>query len=362
LGGSWLALGNAQLLSWLAGWAPVGGVALLSLLCAWMAASLFYLLQGQRLMLVPLLLPWLLGLILQQISWTQISGTLTLSAVQGNVPAAEKWQTDSAVWIERYMAETRQHWDSDLVVWPETAITVFYPRDRDVFDAIAAEARSHQTAIISGVPSIWEGPQGSRQFHNSLIAMGTGHGIYHKQKMVPLAEYTPPIIRALLKRFNISMHSFAAGKPQQPLLQIHVDGQIVPVAPFICYDLSYANRVAQDVRNAGLLLGLSNDGWFGDSSGLHQHLGMARMRALETQRSMIAVNSTGITASIDFRGHLRSQLPVAQIGTLTDTVAIRQGRTPFMICGYWPLIILSSVLFLLASRGRRKTAADAASA
>ena len=98
-----------------------------------------------------------------------------------------------------------------------------------------------------------------------------------------------------------------------------------------------------------LLITISNDAWFGDSLGPKQHMAIAQMRALETQRYLLRSTNTGITALVNHKGEIVKQLPTKQRATLTAYAQTRQGLTPFMKFGLWPLWILS--LLVLGIRG-----------
>jgi apolipoprotein N-acyltransferase len=115
----------------------------------------------------------------------------------------------------------------------------------------------------------------------------------------------------------------------------------------ICYEIIFADHVAQQARNAELLLTVSNDTWFGRSIGPHQHLQMARLRALENGRHLLRATSNGVTAIIDSQGHVTARAPQFEQASLTGEVTPMQGLTPFTRTGSGPAWILAAVLTLL---------------
>ena len=91
------------------------------------------------------------------------------------------------------------------------------------------------------------------------------------------------------------MSSFKSGDKNQPVLQVGEWG----VAPFICYEIVYAEQVRRMVRDSDFLIAISNDGWFGTSFGPWQHLQIAQFRAKEAGRYVIRATNTGVTAFIN---------------------------------------------------------------
>jgi apolipoprotein N-acyltransferase len=87
--------------------------------------------------------------------------------------------------------------------------------------------------------------------------------------------------------------------------------------------------VARSAEQAGLLIVLSDDAWFGDSAGPYQHLQINQMRALENGRYLISSTNNGVSAVIDPEGRVVKKIPRATVGTLTSEVFLAEGRTPF---------------------------------
>lgn len=354
----WLFAGDAHLFTWLAGFAPLIGsfglsvLVLLSLTVSWQAW------QKKQPVWLMLLAFWPFGAWLQTIEWTQPTGELTVSAVQGNIDQDKKWLPEMvSPTMRTYYQQTDQHWDSNLVLWPETAITLLYHQFMPYMDDIAEEASISQTTVITGIA--YRHPQGSElagEFHNSITAFGNGAGIYHKQKLVPFGEFVPfeKQIRGLIPFFDLEMSSFLAGEYQQPLLTANKDGRDYQIAPYICYEIAYplhVNRLAQD---ADMLVTISNDAWFGDSLGPKQHMALAQMRALETGRWLLRSTNTGISALVNHKGEIVKQLPTKQLGTLTGLAEMRSGHTPFMQLGLAPLWLFTLVASAAALFSRKR--------
>jgi apolipoprotein N-acyltransferase len=189
--------------------------------------------------------------------------------------------------------------------------------------------------------------------------------MYHKQRLVPFGEYVPleQLIRGWIPFFDLEMSSFLAGAANQAPLKVRQQRgdqeQLFLIAPYICYEIAYADLVNASARHADMLITVSNDAWFGDSLGPKQHLALAQMRALETQRYVLRATNTGITALIDERGRVLQRLPYERTATLTGTAQMRQGLTPYMMWGLWPLYGISALILALAWWRRRSAATPA---
>lgn len=358
----WLFAGDAHLFTWLSGWAPIIGSYGLSVLLLLSITSAYQAWQTRQPAYLLALLLWPAGLLLQDVQWTEKTGELKVSAVQGNIPQDQKWLPEQVnPTIDAYYRETRQHWDSDVILWPETAVTILLNQFQPYLDAFASEAQKHNTTLITGVPYRYApGSPLAGEFHNSVIAAGSGEGIYHKQQLVPFGEFVPfeKQIRGLIPFFDLEMSSFLHGAEQQNLLkvgktQLDASGkeqeQLFLIAPYICYEIAYPQLVSRMARNSDMLITVSNDAWFGDSLGPKQHMALAQMRALETQRYLLRSTNTGITALVDERGVIVDKLDVGVRATLTATAEMRQGQTPYMMFGLWPLYLLS-LLVMAAAR------------
>ncbi|WP_207063351.1 apolipoprotein N-acyltransferase [Motiliproteus sp. SC1-56] len=348
----WLYLGYAPLDTWLAGWAPVSGIYSLSFLVA-LAASALYLLPRyscprRRLGLLALAtLPLLGGALLQQVQWTSPtqSPPLRVALVQGNVPQALKWDPRYRQRIiHTYQNLSRDHLDKDLLVWPETALPNLLHRARPALARFEEQLTASGTALITGVPTV-EATAERPRYYNAIAALGAAEGIYHKQRLVPFGEYVPleSLLRGLIDFFDLPMSNFSLGADDQPLLHLTEGTQ---VAASVCYEVVYPDLIARSSREAGLLLTVSNDSWFGDSLAPHQHLQMARMRALENGRFMIRSTNNGISALIGPDGQIQAQGPQFKAAVLEGEVQPYQGSTPFARWGSLP--VLAGCALLLA--------------
>lgn len=359
----WLYLGYGHLQSPLAGWAPITGVHGLSMITLLSGASIYLLIQAARskswmraigTSTITLAL-WISGGILQPIDWTTSVNTdpLSVALIQGNIPQNEKWKPEyRAKSLAIYESLSEPYWaNTDIILWPETAIPILLDQAYPYLKEMAERGLKDKTTLISGIP--YRGPSTYSTdivFHNSIVAMGTGSGLYHKQKLVPFGEYVPleQQLRGLIQFFDLPMSNFAKGPEQQPLLT----ARDATIASYICYEVVYPDFAAELAAQAQLLLTISNDSWFGTSIGPLQHLQMAQMRALENQRYMIRGTNNGVSAIIDDRGRMIEQSPQFERVSLRGEVRLKEGLTPFQIWGSWPVLALAWLLTMMGQKAR----------
>jgi apolipoprotein N-acyltransferase len=148
---------------------------------------------------------------------------------------------------------------------------------------------------------------------------------YAKRHLVPFGEYVPPGFAWFFDYVRIPMSDFSAGPPRQAPLAIA--GQ--RIAPNICYEDLFGEEILQSLPAATLLINLSNTAWFGDSLAQPQHLQIARLRAMETGRTMLRATNTGITAAIAPDGRVLGQLPPFTAGALRVEAQGFAGLTPY---------------------------------
>lgn len=357
----WLFLGYSQLNSPLKGYAPILSVYGISYAVALTSALLIYILLEAKKKrykiifesLIPLLFIWGIGAILSYVSWTKPMGhPVKVSLVQGNIAQDIKWSDDAAFpTMKLYKQLTEQHWDSQIIIWPESAIPLPLLDAVDYIDELDAEAKAHHATVITGIPVKAEDQNGG--YYNAIIALGNGGGIYTKRRLVPFGEYVP--LRNILGRFlellHVPMSHFISGTPfPRPL---KANG--IKIAAFICYEIAYPEQVISSDKDIGAILTVSNDAWFGHSIAQAQHLEIARMRALEMGRPVLFGSNDGITAIILPNGNIQTRAPQYQTVVLTGDVQMMQGKTPWQYVSLDPMLIILFGSLAFAFWKRKKT-------
>ena len=338
----WLLLGTSQIDSPLAPWAPVGGVYLLSLMTALTGTLGVEVLRRRWSFLVPMAALWIVPFLLPA-QWTTPAGKpIRVALLQGNLDQRIKWTAQGqreAVNIYTTMTQEQAR-DIDLIVWPEAALPMLEQEAQQILEQVASDL-GPDTALLTGI--LQRDSEG--RSYNSVIGLNDVQGEYQKAHLVPFGEYLPfqSLLAGTLAFFDLPVPRLTPGSGEQAPL--HVAGATIGNA--ICYEIIFADHVAQQARNAELLLTVSNDTWFGRSIGPHQHLQMARLRALENGRHLLRATSNGVTAIIDSQGHVTARAPQFEQASLTGEVTPMQGLTPFTRTGSGPAWILAAVLTLL---------------
>ncbi|RTZ77139.1 MAG: apolipoprotein N-acyltransferase [Gammaproteobacteria bacterium] len=339
-GFTWLSLGYSQVDTPLAGFAPLLGVYGLGLLVTGGAALLTAWRSGW-IALLPLL--FLAGWGLQQQEWNRPAGpSFTVALVQPNIPQVLKWRPEQfEPTLELLMALSREHPEAELVIWPETAVPAFADQvESAVLEPLHRLFGRERRTLLLGIAV----READGRYYNAMIKLGaSGRGRYFKRHLVPFGEYMPlkPLLRPLIDLLAIPMSEFSAGEEARQLLEL--DGY--PAGISICYEDTFGEEVARALPEAAFLVNASNDAWFGDSLAPHQHLEMARLRALETGRYLLRATNTGISAIIDEQGRVVGRLEQFRKGVVAGKVEPRQGMTPYARWPDWPVVLLA--LFML---------------
>ncbi len=350
----WLQVGYAQLETPLAGYIPIVGVYGTGFLTALSASALVYLLQTKKhrlLLIAALTTVWLVGGVLRTLTLTHAIGEpIRVSLIQGNVSQDQKWRPENrGKTLQYYKAMTEAHWDSKVIVWPETSIPAYLA---DVYDwfllPLSAAAMQHQSDLIVSLPAHGNSEQ---ERYNAVMTLGKATGMYRKKHLLPFGEYLPwqPVSGFILNTLAIKLGDFTPGAIDQPLLT--AGGY--PFITSICYEDAFGDAGLRGLADAAYLVNVTNDGWFGNSIEPHQHLQMARARAMETGRFLLRATNTGVTAIVAPDGKIVSQAPQFTATVLTDVITPMGGMTPYARLGDQP-VIYAMVLALLGMIAYRR--------
>jgi apolipoprotein N-acyltransferase len=278
--------------------------------------------------------------------------------VQAAIPQELKWRDDQraanvARQIELSLGPSPK--PITLWIWPETAVPYFLADDPGL-RAELGKIPGPGGVVITGAPRLIETETGAPQYFNSALALGPGGEIlatYDKRHLVPFGEYLPwrPVLAKLgLDRLAPGAGDFSAGSG--PAV-INLPG-LGAIRPLICYEAIFPDEVSPG--DATWLLSLSNDGWFGVSSGPYQHFAMTRLRAVEQGLPLVRAANTGISAVIDAHGRVLMRLGLGEAGVL-DSDLPRALDAPPLYAQFGELIfwaIFAALSLLLVVAGRRR--------
>ena len=353
----WLAMGYSQApASPLAGFAPVLGAYGVSLAAAMGAALLAAFAASpawsrRRAVLAGAFVAlFASGAGLRLVSWTAPSGApVPVALLQGNVPQHLKWRDDvRGRTLRDYHAQIVRS-RARVVVLPETALPAFLDQlPEGYLDSLREHARASGKEILIG--SVERSHAGDRyEYWNSVVRIGAGEQqSYRKRHLVPFGEFIPPGFGWILAVLKIPLTDFARGDDSQPPLA--AGGTSWAVA--ICYEDIFGEELIATLPQAGVLLNVSNDAWFGESLAADQHLQFSQMRALETGRWMVRATNTGVTAAIDEKGRVVARLAQFTGGELAASPVPHAGATPFIRWGNLAALALVAALLAYAAGAR----------
>ena len=226
---------------------------------------------------------------------------------------------------------------------PKWPIPSYVHMVEDYIETLQNDVSSREQTLLFG---ILEADVETRRVYNSVVLLdGADRQIYRKRHLVPFGEYfpVPDFVRSWMRLMSLPNSDISPGDDVQPLLKTH-DGHSLSVA--ICYEDAYGAEQLYALPETSILINVSNDAWFGDSIAPHQHLEIARMRAVEVGRPVVRATNTGISTFIAANGDLRGMVPQFSQETVTEEVVPRQGMTPYAKSGNTPVIAL--VLIIVA--------------
>jgi apolipoprotein N-acyltransferase len=287
---------------------------------------------------------------------------LVVRVVQPDIPQTVKWSPEVFQSIvEDYVALTAEAPAGgrvpDVVVWPESALPasandIFSP-EHWMLTAITGSLEPGQT-LLAGAYRKEEDV-----FYNSLVALRRegaalpAHAVYDKHRLVPFGEYLPmePLLAVLgLKQLAALGEPFTPGPFPQP---ISPPG-IPRVQPLICYESLFPGFTGRGASRPAWIVNVSNDAWFGRTSGPWQHLNLASYRAIEEGLPLVRATPTGVSAMVDGYGRTRARLGLGQRGVLDAKLPAALAPTPYSRWGDSPFWIFCAGGLACASGVRRK--------
>ena len=217
-----------------------------------------------------------------------------------------------------------------LIIWPENSAPFFYNRDPVFRSAIQGMARqAHGVAIVGAVN--FDGPGESVPLESADVVDSAGSQIfrYDKIHLVPFGEYTPSWLKGIAGKITSQVGDFVPGRNYGVLRFNHDE-----IGVFICYESIFPQLVRRlTPPGTSVLVNISDDAWYGDSSARFQHLEMVEMRAIENHRYILRATNDGITVVIDPYGRITQRLPQHQRVALTGRFSYISGRTFYNVHG-----------------------------
>ncbi|MFQ5479802.1 MAG: apolipoprotein N-acyltransferase [Thermodesulfobacteriota bacterium] len=262
-------------------------------------------------------------------SWPVVRAAVT----QGNIDQAVKWDKRyqaRTLRIYRRLTERASAAGARLVIWPETAVPFYLEQRRAGRRVIADIASQSKVRLLTGSPAFDYNKKNKEvSYYNSAYAISAGGlitGRYDKVHLVPYGEYVPlKSYMPFIKKLTAGAGDFVPGPGPVPL---ELSGFKAGV--LICYEAIFPALSRLAVRaGAGLLVNITNDGWFGRTSAPYQHLDMTLLRAVENRVFLLRSANTGFSAVVDPVGRLKKRSGLFTEDMIPYDVSIKAGPDTF---------------------------------
>lgn len=296
---------------------------------------------------------------------------LRIRIMQPNTPQDDKFRLDNKDQIlAHYIAVSARKTalapnglsDITHVIWPESPFPFILSRDPEALSRIAQSLG--RSVLITGsaraetIGTTYPGEIRKVSYFNSIQVLTSSGMIvdtYDKVHLVPFGEYLP--FSGFLERLGLRQFVHIPGgfEPGVTRKLLRVPG--LPQAfPLVCYEAIFPESLQSDLRNsAGLIINVTNDGWFGPTFGPYQHLAQARLRSIESGLPFLRAANTGISAIIDSYGRTIDQLALGTEGVLDTRLPLAIAPPPAVHFSFWAPFSLAvlSLLTLIGLRRRR---------
>ncbi|MBO6795689.1 apolipoprotein N-acyltransferase [Maricaulis sp.] len=269
-----------------------------------------------------------------------------LRIAHSNITQAEKWGDDGEhVARDRYMSLTRQPGLDEVthVLWPEGALPIYMLEDGQTLSRLGA-ALNDGPALIAGINRRARAGE-EVVYHNSLAAMRFQGGelsvdaLYDKVLLVPFGETIP--MASLISAIGFDEFARLQFTPGPRAIVAEIPG-LPPMMPLICYEAIFPHFWQSTSERPEWFFNLSNDAWFGDTSGPRQHLVQSRYRSIEAGIPLIRSASRGFSGVVDPLGRMPVMIAPDQEGAFDVTLPRALAPTPYSLYGdllFWLMVL-----------------------
>ena len=326
---------------------------LVILICSW--PVIYFTNKRKKNLILPILLIVIITVFgFARLTWfkDKTESDITLRLVQPSIPQSMKWEEDAAEknFNEYIELSTKPGFENvDLVIWGETATPFLLDRNEKKMEQIK-QAIPENGYLITGVVRFEEDKDGHNRPLNSMFILDKEGVIdfYDKAHLVPFGEYIPfrSFLPETIKPITKIISDFKAGDGHK---NIYLDERIPSLGALICYEIIFPSEVLDNDDKPKWLLNLTNDGWYGDSSGPRQHLVSTQLRAVEEGITIVRVANSGISAIISPVGEILGQIPLNQKAAFDTKLPEKiETNTLYGEFGNLLSLVLSLAMILLA--------------
>lgn len=287
-----------------------------------------------------------------------------LRIMQPNLPQDEKFRPSAKQKVMQLYASLSERAsgpdraglrDVTHLIWPESAFPFFLEREPDALATIA-DLLPPGVVLVTGAARVEEPKtaQDEPRVFNSIRVIGDGGAIlatYDKVHLVPFGEFLP--LQSLLERIGLQQLTRVRGgfTPGVARRALSIP-RLPPASPNICYEVIFPGSVRPDDSRTEWLLNVTNDAWFGDTPGPHQHFAQARLRAIEEGLPLVRAANNGISAVVDPLGRIVRALPLGLDGVIDSPLPRAISPTLYSRLGDLPFLggLITSITILLVIR------------
>ncbi|HEU4930259.1 MAG TPA: apolipoprotein N-acyltransferase [Candidatus Krumholzibacteria bacterium] len=277
--------------------------------------------------------------------------TLRVALAQPNIDLAVKWKPefkDSTFSIIQRQAVEAAELGTDIIIFPETAAPIYIENSPARKQRLIELARALETPVFIGfLDHRFDGPANGLNIYNSSGLFRADGSIekYDKRHLLPFGEALPLGSRyRWIQKINFGQANFQPGPRRSPLSQ---DG--LSFTPLICFESVFPDLCREGVEEGSeLFVNITNDGWFGDTPGPHQHAQMAILRAVEFRRWLVRSANSGVSMVVEPTGDVVASIGLYKEGILAHDVSLLSGRTFYARTGDAPLIVGCALLLVVA--------------
>lgn len=289
--------------------------------------------------------------------------SVKLRLIQANIKQDMKWdakQKYDNLLKHINLTNSPNFSDKKIVIWSETSVPYAFDSNLELLEKLSDAMPNDSSLITGGLRVKYSELDQVSDVWNSVFALSKVgdktfiNDYYDKHHLVPFGEYVPlQKFLPFIDKITDGAIGFSQGMGPKTL---KIDN--FSFSPLLCYEAIFSDKIIDKKNRPDLLVNLTNDAWFGKSSGPYQHFDMTRMRAVEYGIPLARVANTGITAFVDPFGRVMEKIDLNEEGII-DVVLVRNlPPTIYSNCGFVPLILLVLLSFvLLIKKSKNKNAA-----
>lgn len=265
---------------------------------------------------------------------------IKVSIIQPSIDFYMKWDSTYTDFIKSKIENLIKEASSqnpDIIIWPENALYGWID-DKDVFEWLCKTIKGSNTHHLVGSVSKGNAKNVSLYLISPQCEI---EGEYHKRILVPFGEYVP--LRSFLSKYISvigSLGEFESGRMDQKPLNF----KNITIAPSICYETIFKYLYYPD-ENINLIINITNDGWYLNTSAPYQHFSAAVFRAVENRRVFVRAANNGISAIINPDGSIKNKLDLNSYGIITQWVEILRISRQTTREKYWACVLSVMIIF-----------------